>query len=45
MGWIMFFLGMMVGSTVGVCAMCVVFYAREPEIPPNLRETCTSNPP
>ncbi len=45
MAWIMFFLGMLAGSTVGVCGMCVIFYAREPEISPALSKTCAPNPP
>jgi hypothetical protein len=44
MSWIMFFLGLMVGSTVGVCAMCVVFYAREPAIPLELPDSYTPTP-
>ncbi len=36
MGWIMFFLGMMVGGTVGISVMAIVFYGREPEITADL---------
>ena len=45
MGWIMFFLGMIVGSLVGVMAMCLVFYSRGPEIEANLARKCTPDLP
>jgi|UniRef100_A0A7C3WL02 hypothetical protein len=45
MGWLMFFLGMMVGSTVGVGAMCLLFYARDPEMLLKPGEKCPSNSP
>lgn len=45
MAWLWFFLGMMVGSTVGVGAMCVIFYAREPSLPVGLQKTWTQSPP
>lgn len=45
MGWLMFFLGMMVGSIVGVMAMCLVFYGRGPEIQANLTGNCTPDLP
>jgi hypothetical protein len=32
MNWAMFFLGMVVGSTIGIAAMCIVFLSREPEM-------------
>jgi hypothetical protein len=38
MGWILFILGMMVGGTVGVSVMCLLFLARETEIQANLTE-------
>lgn len=39
MSWVMFLLGVVVGSTVGVTAMCIVFYGREPEMPSRVSES------
>lgn len=36
MGWFMFLLGMMAGGMVGAGAMCLIFYAREPGIFPEI---------
>ncbi len=38
MSWVMFFLGMVVGSTIGITAMCIVFYGRESEMPGSVAE-------
>lgn len=37
MGWVMFLLGLMAGGMVGAGAMCLIFYAREPGIFPEIQ--------
>jgi hypothetical protein len=45
MGLLLFILGMMVGGTVGVGVMCVLFWTREPEIRREFAKTCAPNAP